>query len=100
MLLDCWFCHMMTVYLAGVIEMRKKVVKKEWNSFELFKIVFIVVIILTGISLVISTIVATFCPNPSTLQISLFETCSTTWKMGFGTIMGMIGGKISTTNST
>lgn len=81
--------------------MRKKIEKKEWNSFELFKVVFIVVIILTGVSLIMSAFVAAYYPNPSTLQISLFETCSTTWKMGFGTILGLIGGKISTTtNST
>lgn len=32
-------------------------------------------------------------PNPSALQISLCETCTTTWKMGFGAIMGLIGGR-------
>lgn len=26
-------------------------------------------------------------------QKELFETCSTTWKMGFGAILGLIGGK-------
>jgi hypothetical protein len=31
--------------------------------------------------------------TPSDLAKTLFETTSTTWKMGFGAILGLIGGK-------
>jgi hypothetical protein len=62
------------------------------NSISLFKWVFFTVVSLTTLSLVTS-ILLSFNSTPSPLQISLFETCTTTWKMGFGAIVGLIGGK-------
>ncbi len=59
-----------------------------------FKWVFCTVVSLTALSLFIS-ILLSFYSYPSQLQISLFETCTTTWKMGFGAIVGLIGGKAS-----
>jgi hypothetical protein len=61
---------------------------------SLFKWVFVTVVSLTAISL-IASFVLSFCASPSQLQVSLFETCTTTWKMGFGAIVGLIGGKAS-----
>ena len=59
-----------------------------------FKWIFQTVLALTILSLVISLGLSLFA-NPSSLQMSLFETCTTTWKMGFGAIVGLIGGKAS-----
>lgn len=59
-----------------------------------FRWVFKAVLALTVVSLAISLVLSLF-PNPSQLQASLFETCTTTWKMGFGAIVGLIGGKAS-----
>lgn len=57
-----------------------------------FKLTFNAGLILTIISLVVaiylSQIVA---PTPQ--QVNLFDTCSTTWKMGFGVLIGLLGGK-------
>lgn len=62
------------------------------NQDESFKWVFLAVVVLTILSLLVSIILAMF-GTGSSLQTSLFETCTTTWKMGFGAIVGLIGGK-------
>jgi hypothetical protein len=80
--------------ITGVIEM-KKIEKKDSNYTQNFNLVFRVVLTLTVICLLISTLVASLFPNPSTLQISLFETCSSSWKIGFGAIVALIGVKAS-----
>jgi putative Mn2+ efflux pump MntP len=56
-----------------------------------FKWIFNTVLTLTIVSLAVSCGLSFF-TNPSSLQTSLFETCTTTWKMGFGAIVGLIGG--------
>lgn len=61
---------------------------------SVFKWVFCTVVSLTALSL-FTSILLSFCSSPSQLQVSLFETCTTTWKMGFGAIVGLIGGKAS-----
>lgn len=58
-----------------------------------FRWIFKAVLTLTLVSLAMS-IVLSFVPNPSQLQVSLFETCTTTWKMGFGAIVGLIGSRV------
>ncbi len=62
------------------------------NTNYIFKWVFITVVSLTFLSL-LTSIALSFATSPSQLQVSLFETCTTTWKMGFGAIVGLIGGK-------
>lgn len=64
------------------------------NSERTFNQVFITVVALTTLSLVISIALALY-GTGSQLQTSLFETCTTTWKMGFGAIVGLIGGRAS-----
>jgi len=58
----------------------------------LFKLVFISVLGLTILSLIVSFYLVTR-DNPSEDMKRLAETCSTTWKMGFGAVVGLIGGK-------
>lgn len=62
------------------------------NLTPAFKLVFLTVTVLTVFSLAVSIYVASK-DNPSDLAKALFDTCSTTWKMGFGAIIGLVGGK-------
>jgi hypothetical protein len=59
-----------------------------------FKLVFITVVALTVLSLIVCFILVT---RPSAEQSEdakrLVETCATTFKLGFGAIIGLIGGK-------
>ena len=57
-----------------------------------FKLIFIVVLVLTVTSLVIAVTLAMNEINSPRIQ-SLFETCSTCWKMGFGALIGLVGGQ-------
>jgi hypothetical protein len=54
--------------------------------------VFLTVLLLTLVSLGVSVYLA-IRPDPSEEVKRLIETCSTTWKLGFGAIVGLIGGK-------
>lgn len=58
-----------------------------------FKLVFGCVFALTVISLAVSIVLALMVANPSTQIAQLIDTCSTTYKLGFGAIVGLIGGK-------
>ena len=58
----------------------------------LFNLVFLSVLGLTVLSLIVSLYLVTR-DNPSEDMRRLAETCSTTWKMGFGAVVGLIGGK-------
>jgi len=58
-----------------------------------FKMIFLSVLSLTILSFVATIALAVFVNNPSTAVQGAIETCSTTFKMGFGAIVGLIGGK-------
>jgi hypothetical protein len=59
-----------------------------------FKLVFCSVLGLTVLSLGVSVYFALAYDSPPSEEVKrLIETCSTTWKMGFGAIVGLIGGK-------
>ncbi len=58
-----------------------------------FKLVFLTVLGLTVLSIGIDLFLVMAVSNPTEQAKSLIETCSTTWKMGFGAIVGLIGGK-------
>ena len=58
-----------------------------------FKLVFISVLSLTILSFTAGICLALFVSNPSTEIKGWIETCSTTFKLGFGAIVGLIGGK-------
>jgi hypothetical protein len=57
-----------------------------------FKLVFFSVLGLTVLSLIVG-VVLVLLPNPSEEAKRLTETCSTIFKLGCGTIFGLIGGK-------
>jgi fucose permease len=57
-----------------------------------FKLVFLSVLGLTILSLAVSVLL-TLNPSPSEEVRRLIETCSTTFKMGFGAMVGLIAGK-------
>ena len=59
-----------------------------------FKLIFLTALILTLISLGLSVSLSMEI-HPTILQIKLFEICSTTWKMGFGVLVGLLSGNTS-----
>ena len=59
----------------------------------MFKLIFITVVLLTITSAILSVVLALL-PGPGNDTVkNLVETFSGTWKMGFGAIIGLIGGK-------
>ena len=60
---------------------------------DLFQHVFFWTVTLTILSLVVAVVLLCIkTPYPEEAK-ALIETCSTTWKMGFAAILGLIGGK-------
>jgi hypothetical protein len=57
-----------------------------------FKTVFWVVVLLTVASLVAAVFLATY-PQQSDALREVVATCNSTWKMGFGGILGLLAGK-------
>jgi len=55
-----------------------------------FKVVFLSVVCMSILTLVLS-IILSFQNQLSPYQQQLFEACTTSWKMGFGAVMGMLG---------
>ncbi len=49
--------------------------------------------LLTSLSLLVSVLLAVAYPDPHDEIRRIIETCSTTWKLGFGAIVGLIGGR-------
>jgi hypothetical protein len=62
------------------------------NLTPAFKLVFITVVCLSILSLVASIALVLYGPRTEDAK-RLIETCSTTWKLGFGAVVGLIGGK-------
>ena len=59
-----------------------------------FKLVFWAVLLLTVLFALLAVIIAFFAPQPLTsTQQAVFETFNLMWKVGFGAIVGLIGGK-------
>jgi hypothetical protein len=61
-----------------------------------FKLIFLSVLALTFLSYVGSLFLAVFDASHPTENVKqLIDTFSTTWKLGFGAIIGLIGGKVT-----
>jgi hypothetical protein len=58
-----------------------------------FKLIFLTTIILTLLSFTIAVVIAIAAPQTPEYS-GLMETLSTTWKLGFGTILGLLAGKV------
>lgn len=58
-----------------------------------FNTVFLSTFILTIISLIVIFLLSLI-SAPTKLQNDLFNICSTTWKMGFGALIGLLGSGI------
>lgn len=58
-----------------------------------FRMTFLSVLALTVLSLLASLIIIRYFPEPSEETKRVLEACLFTWKMGFGAILGLIGGK-------
>ncbi|MFG3064809.1 hypothetical protein ACGFYM_40650 [Streptomyces sp. NPDC048231] len=58
-----------------------------------FKMVFIAVVVITTGALLADLYIAVFVPKPSEAAKSAMNTCSTIANLGFGAIVGLLGGK-------
>jgi len=57
-----------------------------------FKLAVTIVTGLTVLSLLVCVLLALLAPKSDQIN-ALIETCSTTYKMGFGALVGLVGGK-------
>ncbi len=57
-----------------------------------FKLIFSTVVALTLLALIVNVLLAIFGSESEQVKAAA-ETCSTTYKMGFGAIVGLMGGK-------
>ncbi|MEU3341396.1 hypothetical protein [Streptomyces sp. NPDC006668] len=58
-----------------------------------FKMVFIAVVVITVGAFAGDLYIAIFMPKPSDAATSAMDTCSTITNLGFGAIVGLLGGK-------
>ncbi|MDP9799008.1 hypothetical protein J2S43_007520 [Catenuloplanes nepalensis] len=58
-----------------------------------FKLIFSTVTVLTMLSLILSVLLAVFGGETEQVRAAA-EACSTTYKMGFGAIVGLVGAKV------
>lgn len=78
--------------MAGTPAKKTRDKKTELEVPVSFKTVFWVIVALTIASLVAAVYLATY-PQQSTALRDVVATCNSTWKMGFGGILGLLAGK-------
>ena len=61
----------------------------------LFKLVFLTVTALTVLTLGISVLLAVFVSKPDASVASTIDATATVYKIGFGALAGLLGGKVS-----
>ena len=66
--------------------------ERSGNESQAFTTVFLSVLALSLVSLAVCIGLAIW-GSEGELARNLFETCETTWKMGFGAILGLLAGK-------
>ena len=71
---------------------RKPAKKTELDLPVSYKTVFWVIVLLTLASLVASVFLAIY-PNQTDTLKEVVSTCNSTWKMGFGGVLGLLAGK-------
>lgn len=73
--------------MAELSTTRREVILTPW-----FKVIFIMVAIFAVACKLLAWYIS-FEAQPTELQVKLFEECLASWKMGFGAILGLMGGK-------
>jgi hypothetical protein len=78
-------------------EPEQKSIRAPENESDLtprFKLIFFTVAALTVLALILNVLLAAF-GGDSDQVTAAAEACSTTYKMGFGAIVGLIGGRVA-----
>jgi hypothetical protein len=78
----------------GARRSRRNGIENKREPARLFVLVFVSVLGLTVLSLAVSLYLTTHFASPSEEIKRLTETCSTTWKLGFGAVISLITGKV------
>jgi len=60
-----------------------------------YKTAFVITVTFTLLFFITTVAVALWIDHPTGQQQTLFSSCDTAWKAGFGTIIGLIGGKLT-----
>ena len=63
-----------------------------------FRAVFVCTVMLTLLSMGASIFLALAAPTSASV-VPLIETFATTWKMGFGAVLGLLGGRLTRSDS-
>jgi hypothetical protein len=60
----------------------------------IFKLVFVAVLAITALSGIAQIVMASLWEKPTNLQQEVFSAMGFAWKVGFGAIVGLLGGKV------
>jgi hypothetical protein len=74
------------------VEPTDRALERELNPMRRFKMIFTTVVVLTVLALILNVLLALIGRNAEPVQTAA-ETCSTTYKMGFGAIVALLGSR-------
>jgi hypothetical protein len=80
-------------FRSGTVSHRSKAVRADDPATRLFHLVFGVTVALSVLCLLLNVVLALTIGHPSAQELDVLSTLSTGWKMGFGAIVGLLGGK-------